>query len=348
MSTLTAPLPRTSPQDVRVDPTAVAGLLAALGRLDRVDSVMALRGGKVFAEQWWAGAAPTDDHVMWSVTKTFTATAVGMAIAEGRFAVTDHLVDLLPEDAATARALFAARREQGFLPEMFVDVAAAATRLEALEVRHALSMNTGHTRDTTGRLRVAMENGPSWTASILAEPAEHLPGTHFHYNSGASHLLSAVIQRHTGQSLRDYLTPRLFAPLGIETPQWLTDPGGLNTGGWGLRLRTEDQARFGQLLLQRGRWGETQLVPAEWVSEMFTAHSDNSACEWGIEAIQGYGYQAWKCSRGDAWRADGMFGQYVVVWPEHDVVIAVNAQMEGDMHQILAAIWQALPDAAFG
>src|SRR4029079_8522670 len=137
-------------------------------------------------------------------------------------------------------------------------------------------------------------------------PVEHEPGTHFVYNSAATYMLSAIVQKLTGQMVLAYLKPHLLAPPGIEGPTWETDPRGINTGGWGLSIKTEDIARFGQLYLQKGLWNGQQLVPGAWVAQATTSQVDNSS-QSNIDWKQGYGYQFWRCQHG-AYRGDGAFG----------------------------------------
>jgi CubicO group peptidase (beta-lactamase class C family) len=328
MVAVTTSLPRCAPDEAGVDPAALDALVAALDGLGAIDSVMVLRGGNVLLERWWRKASAQRKHILYSVTKTFTATAVGLAVADGLLSVDERVIDILADDAPSA--------------------ASRDPHLEALTVKHLLTMNTGHTYADLSAVDPRRAELGGWAKTILAEPAQHAPGTYFAYNSGASHLLSIIVQRRVGQTMRDYLEPRLLDPLGIRDVRWDADADGVTLGGWGLFARTEDIAKLGLLLLNRGRWGQTQLVPAEWVKEQFTVYSDNSVQGWGPEASAGYGYQVWKCTRGDAWRADGMRGQYVIMWPEHDVVIAMTSNIDGDMYRVLGAVWDALPDDAFG
>jgi hypothetical protein len=150
---------------------------------------------------------------------------------------------------------------------------------------------------------------------------------------------SAIVQHVTGQTVLDYLRPRLFEPLGIENPTWETSPQGISTGGFGLSIRTEDIAKFGQLYLQNGKWHDQQLVPADWIAAATaaqTSNGSNPASDWD----QGYGYQFWRCRHG-AYRGDGAFGQYCIVLPEQDAVIAITSGVR-DMQQILNLVWDHL------
>jgi CubicO group peptidase (beta-lactamase class C family) len=191
----------------------------------------------------------------------------------------------------------------------------------------------------------------NWAKGFLGQPVTHAPGTHFIYNSGATYMLSAILTRLTGQTLIEYLRPRLFEPLGIANPAWESCPRGINTGGWGLSATIEDIGCFGQLYLQGGSWQGRQLIPAGWVAEATRRQvSNGSAPESDWE--QGYGYQFWRC-RHNAYRGDGAFGQYCVVLPEQDMVIAMTSGV-ADMQSVLNIFWSellpaihttALPDA---
>jgi hypothetical protein len=158
-------------------------------------------------------------------------------------------------------------------------------------------------------------------------------------------MLSAIVQKVTGEKIIDYLTPRLFTPLGIEGMDWEQDLRGINTGGWGLRLRTEDMAKFGQLFLQKGMWNGKQLLPAEWITEASTAKIDQApdmpqskkdSSDW----TQGYCYQMWRC-RHNAFRADGAFGQFIIIMPDQDAVIAINAEVPS-MQDEINLVWNYL------
>lgn len=280
------------------------------------------RSGRVVAGGHWFPYGPERVHHVYSLSKAFAAVGVGLLVQEGRLSVEDRVVDLFPDA----------------LPPV-VD-----GHLRAMRVEDLLTMRTGHAADVTDAL-VAAGDG-DWAAAFLAQPVAFRPGTHFVYNSGASFMLSALVQRVTGGTLLDFLTPRLLEPLGFRGAYWVSNARGVNLGGWGLHLRTGDVARFGQLLLNRGVWqGRTLLAPA-WVDAMGTAHvppgtnpGDNES-DWA----QGYGYQLWRCRHG-AYRADGAFGQFCVVMPEQDMVLAVTAGV-GDMGQVLDHTWTYLLGAA--
>lgn len=317
-------LPRSTPPAEGVDPAALRRLVDHLDRLEDVHSLMVLRHGRVVTETWWHPHTADRPHSLFSVSKSFTSTAVGIAVGEGLLTLDDRVLDLLPDDAPGD----------------------PGEHLRALRVRHLLTMTTGHSASTMeGIDRTISLPGPRWARAILAQPVEHEPGTHFVYNTGATYLLSAILHRLTGERLLDYLTPRLFAPLGITHAAWEQDPDGIDTGGFGLSVTTEEMAAFGQLYLQGGVWEGEQLVPAPWVAAATAGQVPSGPHDWP-DWNQGYGYQFWQCRHG-AYRADGAFGQYVVVWPEKDVVIAITSGLS-DLQSVLDGVWDTLvPDHAW-
>jgi hypothetical protein len=155
----------------------------------------------------------------------------------------------------------------------------------------------------------------------------------------ATYMQSAIVQKTTGMTVLDYLRPRLFEPLGIENPTWETSPQGVTAGGFGLNIRTEDIAKFGQLYLQKGQWQGKQLVPATWI-EAATARQTSNGSNPKSDWEQGYGYQFWRCRHG-AFRGDGAFGQYCVVLPEEDAVIVITSGVK-DMQSVLNLAWDKL------
>lgn len=309
-------LPRSTPEAQGIASAALWEFVAAANeRIHDLHSLMLLRHGRVVAEGWWAPYAPPYPHMLFSLSKSFTSTAAGLAAAEGRLRLDDPVLGFFPEKAP----------------------AVVSGNLAAMRVRDLLTMTTGHAEDTTGRLRERPDG--DWAAAFLELPVEYAPGTHFLYNSGATYMVSAIVQRVTGQRVLDYLRPRLFEPLGITEPTWQTCPHGVDTGGWGLSVKTEDIARFGQLYLQDGVWNGERLLPAGWVEEASAAQVPNGSnpdSDWN----QGYGYQFWRCRHG-AYRGDGAFGQFCLVMPEQDAVLALTAGT-GDLQGVLNVVWEHL------
>lgn len=309
-------LPRSTPEAQGISSTAILDFLNAVDKnIQEFHSFMLLRHGYVIAEGWWKPYAPELPHMMFSLSKSFTSTAIGIAVSEGLLTIDDPIISFFSED----------------LP------AEISSNLRAMRVRHLLAMVTGHHDDTGGVIQE--EPDGNWTKAFFAQPVEHEPGTHFLYNSGATFILSALIQKLTGSTLLDYLTPRLFEPLGIENPRWFSNPKGINVGGWGLDVKTEDVACLGQMYLQGGVWQGTRILPEAWVREATSRQSDNGSNpenEWN----QGYGYQFWRCMH-NAYRGDGAFGQYCIVMPDQDAVLVITGGI-ADMNPPLKKTWEYL------
>ena len=304
-------LDRSTPEMQGVASASILQLVDALDRIEGVHSVMILRHGKVLAEGWWAPYDADSNHELYSLSKSFASTAVGFAIAEGKLSLDDELLKIFPEDAP---------------PE-------PSANLKSMRIRDLITMSAGHQDETSS---AADKITPK---SFLAHPVPHKPGTHFKYNTPATFMLSAAVQKRTGQTLAEYLKPRLFDPLGIAKPVWNTNAQGIALGGYGLRVRTEDIARFGQLYLQKGVWQGKQLLPKEWI-ELATSRQVSNGSNPKSDWEQGYGFQFWRCRNG-AYRGDGAFGQYCVVLPEQDMVLAITSGLR-DMQAVLNLIWDKL------
>jgi CubicO group peptidase (beta-lactamase class C family) len=281
-------------------------------------SLMILRHGKVVTEGWWYPYKPQYKHIMHSVSKTFTSTAIGFAVDEKLLTVDDKVISFFPDD----------------LPQE------VSPYLEELTVKHLLTMSTG--QDPAPDF--ALSDG-DWVKLFLSAPVVNEPGTVFSYNSYASHMLSAIIRKVTGQNTFDYLKPRLFDPLCITDIEWETDAMGINMGGWGLRIRTEDMARLGQFYLQKGRWNGDQLLSKAWIKEASSLQiyqRDSLTLEEELHDnwVQGYGYQIWRCTN-NAYRADGANGQLIVVMPEQDAVVVIT-ENTGDAQQVMRLVFDHL------
>jgi CubicO group peptidase (beta-lactamase class C family) len=307
-----ADLPRSKPEAQGVSSAALLSFIeTADAKIDSLHSFVMVRHGHVIAEGWWTPYNAETRHQLYSLSKSFTSTAVGLAIAEGKLKLDDELVKLFPDDVP----------------------ANPSANLKSMRISDLLRMNTGHQTEPPRKADEA------WTKTFLNHPVPFKPGTHFLYNTPATYMQSAAVQKATGKTVLDYLTPRLFEPLGIKDPTWETSPQGISTGGYGLSIRTEDIAKFGQLYLQKGKWGDKQLVPKEWVEEATarqTSNGSNPKSDWD----QGYGYQFWR-SRNGAYRGDGAFGQYCIVLPEQDTVIAITGGVK-DMQAVLNLVWDKL------
>jgi CubicO group peptidase (beta-lactamase class C family) len=305
-------LPRTSPEEQGVSSTGVLAFVeAADEKVNTMHSFMLVRHGKVVAEGWWKPEAADKPHVLYSLSKSFTSTAVGLAVSEGKLNIDDRVLKFFPDNA----------------PEKPSD------NLKAMRVRDLLTMNCGH------QVEVKFAQDVPWVKTFLAHSVPFKPGTHFQYNTPGSFMLSAIVQKVTGQPVLEYLRPQLFEPLGIENPEWGTNPQGINFGGFGLKLRTEDIAKFGQLYLQKGQWNGKQIVPAAWV-EQATSKQVSNGSDPDRDWDQGYGFQFWRCRHG-AFRGDGANGQFCVVMPEQDAVVAITADTR-DMQAELNIVWDKL------
>lgn len=314
-------LPRSTPEKEQVSSAAIAAFYEAAAKTNNeFHSFMLLRHGKVISEGWWAPYAPTLRHTMYSVSKSFTATAIGFAVTEKKITLQDKVVDFFKEQ----------------LPDT------VSSMLAALTIKDLITMSAGQSPDPTGAI---LRGDTDWVKHFFEIPVVDTPGTKFLYNSAATFMLSAIIQKVTGEKLIDYLNPRLFHPLGIYNIDWEENPQGINSGGWGLRLKTEDMARFGQFFLQKGQWQGKQLLPASWIEEASsfkiknahdTALTQKAKSDWA----QGYCYQMWRC-RNNAYRGDGAFGQYIIVMPDQDAVIAITSET-ADMQSILNLVWEYL------
>lgn len=309
------PLPRGTPESQGVPSQAVLAFVEAADKINSLHSFMIVRHGHVIGEGWWKPEAADKPHVLWSLSKSFTSTAVGLAIEEGKLSLNDPVLKFFSTDAP----------------------ADPSENLKAMTVRDLLTMTCGHDTEPKGAL-----DGPSVKA-FLAHPVVHKPGTHFQYNTMGTYTLSAIVTKVMGKSVLDYLRPRLFEPLGIENPRWDASPEGNSLGGYGLWLRTEDVAKFGQLYLQKGKWNGKQLIPEKWVEQATRKQVENaeeSHSKIGIDWTQGYGFQFWRCTH-DAYRGDGAGGQLCVVIPDKDVAIAITAS-SGDFQGEMNAIWNKL------
>lgn len=305
-------LPRGLPEAHGVDSRQVSEFIESANlEIDSLHSFMLVRHGKVVAECWWSPYDASTTHQLYSLSKSFTSMAVGLAIAEGKLSLDDQVAKLFPEDLPTE----------------------VNNNLKAMRVRDLLTMSTGHQAEPK------FNDSDSWTKTFLNHSIPFKPGTHFLYNTPATYMCSAIVQRQTGYCVFDYLKPRLFDPLGFKNPTWGKSPQGITLGGYGLNVCTEDIAKFGQLLLNRGQWNGQQLIPAAWV-DLATSKQTSNGSSPDSDWDQGYGFQFWRCRHGH-YRGDGAFGQYCIVLPELDAVIAITSGVK-NMQAVLNLIWDKL------
>lgn len=281
-------------------------IAALLDRLDdgavEAHSIMIVRRGHVIAEGWWAPYSSDRPHLLYSLTKSFTATAVGLAIADGLLSLDDRVVDVLPDHVPAGIA------DQG----------------RRLTVHHLLSMTAGHPDDS---LAEAWQLEPDdLTKGFLRVPFAWPEGTRHTYDNATTYVLARMVERVTGRGLPEFLDERLFRPLGIDHAEWDRVAGGAAFGFHGLHLTTEAVAAFGELLLRGGRWADRQLLPADWLKLATSRRVETFQFEDGSRPVDsqcGYGYQFWMARHG--YRGDGAFGQLCLVYPEHDLVVVTTA-----------------------
>ncbi|MDK8179859.1 serine hydrolase [Paenibacillus sp. UMB4589-SE434] len=251
-----------------------------------------------------------------SVSKSFTSMAVGLAIEEGKLTLDTRLGEFLRAPSS---------------PYMENDSPLHPCQLT---LRDLLRMSSGHDVPPLRAEERAYLTEKDWVKYYLSQPLDRPAGEQFTYSSGDTFMISALVQAAVGESVQSYLTPRLFEPLGIQDVSWETSPLGITLGCAGLKISTEELGRFGQLLLQNGTWEGQQLVPAHWIQQASAKQIENKgSVDWSL----GYGYQFWRCLHG-AYRADGAHGQFCIILPDYEAVIAINSE-EDRMQDILDAVW---------
>lgn len=265
-----------------------------------LNTFMLLQDGKVAAEFWREPYRRDCPQLLYSLSKSFTSIAVGIAWDLGLLDLQDKVISFFPDK----------------LPEKI------SPNLEKMTIHHLLSMNAGHEDNIYEE--VAKEQ--DWVKAFLSMDVKHEPGTHYRYSTHSTYMLSAILECVTGQSLVDFLMPALFEPLGIERPVWETCPMGITAGGMGLSIPTEGIAKFGQMLLNKGVYDGRRIVSEEYIELATSEQSDNrtAASPNRIDSAQGYGYQFHLCRQG-AYRGDGSFGQLCFVAPKQNIVIAATS-----------------------
>lgn len=269
--------------------------------------IMILRHGKVVGELFPKPFDASYPQMLYSVAKSFVGIAVGLAIEENRLRLTDRVVTFFPD----------------LLPDTVSD------NLATMTVRDLLTMTSGIHPDPQIRT-----TGAEWIQRYLAQPVGK-PGEVFHYDSMCSYLLSAIVQQVTGQKLLDYLMTRIFIPMHISVVEWEESPEGVNTGGWGIRMQVESMAKIGQLLLNKGNWEGKQLISSDWVEVMTSALQETGMTDM-------YGYHMWQCDYPNSYRADGAFGQYIIVAPNEDMVIAITQANSSNGVAERQLVWELL------
>lgn len=252
---------------------------------------------------------------LFSATKVYTSIAIGMAMDDGRLTIDDCVVDFFPE---------------------YISI--ADERIKKVTVKNLLQMNSG--KEGMFFNKHPYNTYVDYAKIFFQEGVQHEPGTKFHYNNLNSYMLSRIIEKVSGEKLRDYLKDRLFDRFGYFNTQWETCPNGHTMGLDGLHLRTDEFAKVGQLLLQKGRWNEEQLVSENYVNKMSQDLIPTVNVEIESEAQQGYGYQVWKGLYEDSFRAEGLHGQLCIVYPSKKCVVTVTARQEWRPYEIISTINQ--------
>jgi CubicO group peptidase (beta-lactamase class C family) len=312
-------LPRSTPAASGISSRSIAALLDRLeAQSVECHSIMVVRHGHVVAEGWWAPYSAERPHLLYSLTKSFTSIAVGLAIADGLLSLNDRVVDILPDHVPADIS------EQG----------------HRLTVHHLLSMTTGHHTDS---LAEAWQLEPDdLVKGFLRIPFPEPEGTRHAYDNPTTFILARMVERVTGRGLPELLDERLFKPMGVDHAEWDRVASGVAFGFHGLHLTTEAVAAFGELLLRGGLWGGRQLVPREWVELVTRRHIDTLQLEGDsgdADYLCGYGYQFWMSRHG--YHGDGSFGQQCVVIPSHELVVAVTGG-HTQAQAMLDAIWDCL------
>ena len=285
---------RVSPESVGIRSEDIRSFLKESYKAGiQLHSFMLIRHGKVAAEGWYHPYTPDARHIIYSFSKTFTQTAIGFAVQEGILSLDEKLVDLFPEE----------------LPEKISENLALA------DIESLLTMSCGHEAELTTE---DIENrGGNWVKAFFEQPFKYRPHTMFQYNTTGTDLLCLILMKKTGQTLTQFLTPRLFEPLGIRKPLWEFDPLGYTFGAGGLFLNARELHQLGLLYLQEGLWHGKQLVPSQWVRESSAKQAENGQF--------GYGYLFW-LGEHNSYRADGKYCQWSVVLRDRDAVITVTAE----------------------
>ena len=306
------------PEKVGVSSKAIEALIDDFKQSDvEVHSIMVLSGEEVAFESWASPYAPELPHAMYSVSKTFTSAAIGFAVDEGLLTVDTKLVDIFPE----------------FKPKK------PDENLDKLTIHSLLTMQSGKNISV-----MADKTTPDWEKQFFESPWGFAPcDGHWQYISENQYMLCSVIHRLTGRCVVSYLTPRLFEPLGIDIPDWELSPSGIEAGGWGLFIKTEDLAKFVSCYQHGGKFQGKQVIPAEWVRQTLRRHADNSSANKLPDSQAGYGYCVWHCAGASAYRMDGMFSQFGFIFKDRDASIILTGG-EIDEQKTRDCLWRHVKD----
>ena len=305
---------RILPSAAGVSPKAILNTLDALERAGvEMHGFMLARRGKVCAEGWWKPYSPEYKHILFSFSKSFTSTAIGFAEQEGILSLDEKLTDIFPEAVPDS----------------------PGENLKKARVEHLLTMSCGHEAEPD-----VFGEGGDMAARFLSQPFVYEPGTHFLYNTAGTNMLCAILKRKSGKNLTEYLKPRLFEPLGMsEDIACFTLPEGVEAGGFGFSMTTEDMAKFTLFVANKGMYNGKRLLNGGWF-ERATAKQVENGDGSGDHAV-GYGYQFWRCKPEGVFRGDGAYGQYGIVFTKQDATLAVHSA-EIDMQACMDAFWDHL------
>ncbi|HOT91030.1 MAG TPA: serine hydrolase [Anaerolineae bacterium] len=290
------------PQTQGMDPEKLQQMFTAIDEQKlALHSVLVVRNGYIVAEVYYPPYDQNTRHELYSCTKSFISALVGIAAAEGRLETDESVLSCFPDH----------------------NFANTDARKSAMTIEHLLTMSSGLDWPEGDPIYRQMWVRRDWVQFVLDRPMTNEPGSQFNYNSGCSHVLSAIVAERTGMLTQSFAQERLFAPLGITNIQWDLDSQGLAIGGWGLEITPRDMAKFGYLYLNKGMWNGQQIVPAEWVRTSTTTHIKTGG-------TFDYGYQWWIYPQWDAYFARGRYGQLIFVIPEYQIVVVFTAGMNSD------------------
>ena len=314
-----------SPESQGMDSQAILNWLDACEQTfdgvkeGRLHGFVIVRHGKTIAEGTWKPFDTLNEpHMLYSHSKSFTSSAIGFLVDDGKLDLDERLVDIFPEAVP---------------PD-------PSENLRQLRVRDLLTMNAG-------KKDHLLRDGGDWVKEFFAMDFAKKPGTGFRYDSDATYMLAAIVERRTGRKLMDFLKERMFDRIGIASAWSTVSPQGVACGGWGMNMTTREIARFGQLYLRQGEWNGEYVLSPYWAALATMRHTWSGWKDVGPKVLgeggdweQGYGFQFWRCRHG-AFRADGAFGQYTVVLPALDLVVSINAGLR-DMGKELDLVWEHL------
>ena len=306
-----------TPESVGIDSSVIVKMTEEMScRGINIHSLMILRDNKVACEAWSKPLAPEIPHMVYSISKSFLATAYGFALDEGKIKRETRLVEIFPE---------LSKKKDAFL--------------EKLTIHHLLCMTAGKQTSIRG------SKSDDWLGSFINAKWIFEPGTSWRYVNDNYYVASKMLCEILGESVTEYLKPRLFEPLGIETPFWEHSPDGVEAGGWGLMLRTEDVAKFILCYQNKGRYDNVQVIPEWWTEEATSYITDNSVSEKESDASAGYGCGFWRCAgMPNTYRAEGMFCQYAISFEDYKSCLVMTSE-HSDLQETLDVIWKYMPDA---